>query len=453
MPNNLEQALANLPDKAREVTVSQNFIPELCKALGFNPSTEVYPQFNTGIGNEAVDFALRHNTDSSDIFIHTANNPKILIEIKGKETNLTEGTAQYKNTINQLKRYLHSPNSKTVEWGIITNSHHIQLFRKHGKVIHPATQSLEINPDNITKIVKQIKQKITSPPTALTVAIYNNKGGVGKTTTTINLAATLTLQNKRVLLVDFDPNQRDLTNSLKLIPKPNQQTLYSLLEDKKDLISIDNVIQTYSVEFKTLKKTFNFDIIPCDLELGNKNEQELLKNFKIPRLKQILEKIKTNYDYILIDSSPNWRYFSISALTAADVVLIPTKHNNLFSLNNAAITIKHYIPKIQQLKKDGTPIALPIFWNGEKTTTPAKEAAQKAIDHIIKQAKNDPQPYDLLPYFYPRYTTSTRNREIFEIPGYANIANATFTQIPAVYKDKIAHQYYLELAKEYFLHP
>ncbi len=193
-------------------------------------------------------------------------------------------------------------------------------------------------------------------------------------------------------------------------------------------------------------------MIPCDTELGNKSEQELIKLLKIPRLKQILDKVKPNYDYILIDSSPNCRFFSISALTATDVILIPTKHNNIFSLTNAATAIKHYIPKIQQLKKDGTPIALPIFWNGEKITPPAKEAAQKAIDHIIKQAKHDPDPYDLLPYFYPHYTSTNRNREVFEIPGYANIANATFTQIPAVYKDKVAHQYYLELAKEYFLH-
>ncbi|WP_016950012.1 ParA family protein [Anabaena sp. PCC 7108] len=445
----LEQALASLPDSAQEPVISSLFMPHLFKALGFTP-TEVFPEYRTGHGNEAVDFALRHNPDDTDIFLHTKTNPKILIEIKGKDINLAESTTEYHKTVKQLKKYLLSPNCKTVEWGIITNSSHLQLFRKHGKVIHPATQCLEIDTNNITKIIKQIKQKIHSPATALTVTIYNNKGGVGKTTTTVNLAAILTLQGKRVLAVDFDPNQRDLTSSLNI--KQNKDTLYSLLEDKKDLISIKNVLQTYSMEFKPIKKTFSFDVIPCDTELGNKSEQELIKQLKIPRLKQILDKVKTNYDYILIDSSPNWRFFSISALTAADVILIPTKHNNIFSLTNAATAIKHYIPKIQQLKKDGTPIALPIFWNGEKTTTPAKEAAHKAIDYIIKQSKADSEnPFNLLPYFYPHYTSTTRNREIFEIPGYANIANATFAQIPSVYKDKTAHQYYLDLAKEYFL--
>jgi hypothetical protein len=110
----LEQALASLPVDAIEAMVGSNFIPEFCKALGFNP-TESYPQYHTGDGNEAVDFALRHNLDDTDIVLSTNTNPKILIEIKGKDINLTEGASQYKSTVKQLKRYLLSPNCKTLE--------------------------------------------------------------------------------------------------------------------------------------------------------------------------------------------------------------------------------------------------------------------------------------------------------------------------------------------------
>ena len=328
-------------------------------------------------------------------------------------------------------------------WGIITNSQHIQLFRKHGKVIHPASLCLEINENNINEIAKQIRQKIEHTPKALTVAIYNNKGGVGKTTTTVNLAAILTLLGKKVLTVDFDPNQKDLTTSLNA--KPQKSTLFSILEDKNNLVYFQDVVQTYTVEFKSLKKSLSFDIIPCDDVLGDKSETEIMQLFQINRLGQVLSKVKFHYEYILIDVPPNWRFFSQSAIFASDVVLLPTKHNNLFSLENAAKAIREFIPEIQNFKKDGSPVGLPIFWNGEKITDPAKLTAQKAIDNIINKDKS------LLPYFYPRFTNANKDRHIFEIPSYANIANATFSLIPAVYKDKTARDYYLALAQEYFL--
>jgi cellulose biosynthesis protein BcsQ len=438
----LEQALINLPDNAQEPVVGNIFIPHFCKELGFD-ITEIYPQYSTGKGGDAVDFALRHNQDKSDIFINTGSNPQVLIEIKGRDINLIEGTAQYNSTVKQINRYLLAPNCQSVHWGIITNSQHIQLFKKHGKVIYPASLCLEINENNVNEVAKQIRQKIEHTSRALTVAIYNNKGGVGKTTTTVNLAAILTFLGKKVLTVDFDPNQKDLTSSLNA--KPQKSSLFSLLEDKKNLISIKDVVQTYTVNFKSLKKSLSFDIIPCDNDLGDKSENEIMQLFQISRLRQVLSKVKFNYDYILIDAPPNWRFFSQSALFASDVVLIPTKHNNIFSLENAAKAIREFIPAIRNVKKDGSPIALPIFWNGEKITDPAKLMAQKAIDDILSKDKS------LLPYFYPRFTNAKKDRHVFEIPSYANIANATFSQIPAVYKDKTAYSYYLDLAKEYFV--
>lgn len=101
----------------------------------------------------------------------------------------------------------------------------------------------------------------------------------------------------------------------------------------------------------------------------------------------------------MIDSPPNWRVFSQLAVYAADVVLIPTKHNNLFSLENAATAIKKFIPEVQAQKADGSPIPLPIFFNGEKITPPQLAAAQQELINIIKTAKKEKEKFDLLPLF------------------------------------------------------
>ncbi|EAW33493.1 AAA family ATPase [Lyngbya sp. PCC 8106] len=437
----LKQALLHLPENASEAIVNSVFISKLLLALGFKQADQI-PEFPTGQGSQAVDYAARKRIED-DTFIQTQTNPYLLIEVKGRDINLCEGSPQYGRTVKQLKNYCLAPNCKTVNWGIITNSQHIQLFRKHGKVVYPATLCLKLTPDNVTEILLKIRQKIEAPTKALTVAIYNNKGGVGKTTTTANLAAVLTLCGKKVLVIDFDPNQQDLTHSLGV--EVGEQGFYACMENKRANID-DQVIQHHKVSLKN--KRFVIDIIPSDQTFADKSENELRQELKIFRLRQILEPLKSRYDYILIDSSPNWRFVSTSAIYAADVVLIPTKHNNIFSLKNAAIAIQKYIPEVQEYRKDGGPVALPIFLNGENITDFQRTAAHKAIDKIILQAKRE---FNLLPYFYPRFTDAKKDRYIFDLPSYARIANAAFEQIPAVYKNKTARDYYLNLAKEYFL--
>ena len=447
----LVEELQNLPEDARELKVDTDFISRsFLDALGFSLS-ERANQFRVSISNlKKVDYALRHNTDD-DNFSKTEVNPYILVELKGRNIDIAYNKPNYKRIVKQIKEYLLAPNSKSVQWGIITNSKHIQLFRKHGKVIYPTTTCLEINPDNIVDVTRKIKKKIENPLRALTVAVYNNKGGVGKTTTVINLAATLTRNNKKVLVIDFDPNQKDLTESLGI--KPQAQTFYNCLNDKK--IDIKEAICPYIKNFPG-GMNLSFDVIPVDNELYRRNADVLRTTWRTNSLRKKLESLKNDYDYILIDAPPNWTFYSISAVYAADAVLIPTKHNNIASLENAATFIQQSIREIQQDRQEKTQglewgtIALPIFFNNENNIpNRARERARSKIRSIIEEVKKE-HKFDLTYYFFPHSNIGESTR-IFELPHSAFIASAAFNKIPASYKYKDAYSYYTELAKEYFL--
>jgi len=442
LSTSLRDAWQSLPDSAPEPIVDLHFIaPTFLEAIGFQKN-EFYPQYPTGDG--PVDYAVRRNA-VDDIFINTAANPYLLIELKGRDTNLAEGSAGYLSTVKQLKKYLLAPNCRSTQWGIITNSLHIQLFRKHEKVIHPATPCLEITAESIDRIIGTIRDLVSQPTRALTVAIYNNKGGVGKTTTTINLASVLKLVgHKEVLVVDFDPTQHDLTDSLG-VPL-SEGDVHKFLTEKN--IDIQSCIRQSFIKHKG--RNFRFlDVLPADKLMKEIDESKLRQSIKLTNIGEKLEPVRSRYDYILIDAPPNWRLFSQLAILAADVILIPTKHNDKRSLVNAALAIKMYVPEIQSMRNDGGPIPLPIFFNNGKINSAQLGVAYQAIDDILKQGKSE--GFNLLPYFYPKYTSTNKNREIFGLPTYANIASAVFSELPAAYRDKTARDYYLSLAKEYFL--
>ncbi|WP_334869973.1 AAA family ATPase [Nostoc sp.] len=438
-----------LPDESNEAYISDIFVRPLINALGFNQK-EHLSEFKTG--NGIVDFAVRKNIDS-DIFALSRINPYLLIEVKapvtgaGAKFNLSEGIPQYINTREQIKRYLLASKCNTSQWGIITNSVHIQLFRRHGQVVFPATPSILIKKDNINAIVSHIKHLIDNPPKALTVCIYNNKGGVGKTTTSANLAATLVQQGKQVLVIDFDPQQGDLTKSLGL--QVRKISLYDCLSDRD--LNIHNTVQPFIVKFKS-GKSLQFDVIPADPKLGNLTEQDLATRIEkgSARLKDALKAFVYEYDYIFIDCPTNWMFFSQSSLYACDIVLIPTKHNNLASLDNAAKVIKELVPKVKAARQDGGPIALPIFFNGENITPPQLKTANQEIEAIITR-EMQASKFNLLPYFWPKTTRANIDKTIYSLPSYAIVANAAFSRIPAAFKNSTAAEYYLGLAKEYFI--
>lgn len=145
------------------------------------------------------------------------------------------------------------------------------------------------------------------------VSIINQKGGVGKTTTSINLAAGLGYSGKKVLLVDFDP-QGNASNGIGCYLKSDMKNVLNTI---KDCENINNCI------YETSYKKMNLDVLPSDITLADIELGKVNVKDKVNMLKNILEPIKKNYDYIIVDCAPSLGVLSTSALVASDSVVIP----------------------------------------------------------------------------------------------------------------------------------
>lgn len=143
------------------------------------------------------------------------------------------------------------------------------------------------------------------------IAIANQKGGVGKTTTAINLSACLAEAGQRVLTVDFDP-QGNATTGLGFEKGYMDKTVYELLVGE---CQIDECI------IKEVQD--NLDILPSDVNLAGAEIELLDTEGKESLLKNELEKVAKNYDFVIIDCPPSLSLLTINALTAADTVLVP----------------------------------------------------------------------------------------------------------------------------------
>ncbi len=162
-----------------------------------------------------------------------------------------------------------------------------------------------------------------------TIAVVNQKGGVGKTTTAINVAAELAGERSSVLLVDLDP-QGNATSGLAIPKESTTQTTYDVLLGRAQLV---NVVQKTNVAHLSVLPA-NSHLAGAEVELVNREHREFA-------LKQVLQQGLT-YDYMIIDCPPSLGLLTINALTAADSVLIPvqTEYYALEGLSQLLNTIQ-----------------------------------------------------------------------------------------------------------------
>ncbi|WP_430613720.1 ParA family protein [Flavobacterium sp. JP2137] len=204
------------------------------------------------------------------------------------------------------------------------------------------------------------------------IAIANQKGGVGKTTTSVNLAASLGALEKRVLLIDADP-QANATSGLGVDVESIEIGTYQLLEHSN---TPEEAIISCSAPNVSLIPA-HIDLVAIEIELVDKEKREYM-------LKQSLVSIKDQYDYIIIDCAPSLGLLTLNALTAADSVVIPIQceYFALEGLGKLLNTIKS-VQKIHNPDLDIEGLLLTMYDSRLRLSNQVVEEVQKHFNNMV----------------------------------------------------------------------
>ena len=245
------------------------------------------------------------------------------------------------------------------------------------------------------------------------ISICNQKGGTGKTTTTVNLSSALASLGKKILIVDVDP-QGNATSGVGVNKNEIEKSIYEVLLHKS------------TISESLIKTNFqNLDIVPCNINLTGAEIELVGVLSRETRLKRALEPVKGIYDYIFIDSPPSLGLLTLNALVASDSILIPIQCE-FYALEGVSQLIKTI-----QLVKEGLNASLHI----EGVLLTMADYRTNLTGEVINEIKN---------YFKDRVyqTVIPRNIKLSECPSFGKPINFYDN-------NSIGAKKYADLAKEF----
>ncbi len=204
------------------------------------------------------------------------------------------------------------------------------------------------------------------------IAIANQKGGVGKTTTSINLAASLGVLEKKVLLIDADP-QANATSGLGIDVEQVELGTYQLIEHS--IKAEEAIVKTGSPNLDIIPS--HIDLVAIEIELVDQEEREYM-------LRKAINHLKDSYDYILIDCAPSLGLLTLNALTAADSVIIPIQcgYFALEGLGKLLNTIKS-VQKIHNKNLDIEGLLLTMYDSRLRLSNQVVDEVQKHFNEMV----------------------------------------------------------------------